>query len=268
MSRRAKDARLFARIDLDYADHPKIAGLSDAAFRAHIEMILYSRKYLTDGRIAKRLANRFGTESVRELLSNDEATPSLIELPDGDYLLHGYVDMQETKAEVARRSATNRRNGALGGRKSVSDSPADSVSDSVSETKASRVAETETETETEKTTPNGVVARKRATRIPEPFIVSKEMREWAAEEVPGVDVDGSTRKFVDYWRAESGAKASKKDWTATWRNWLRRDHERTPANGTGRAPTGIDRTYARQQQNLAVVQHFTSLESQQGEITA
>ncbi|MDF2507263.1 MAG: hypothetical protein K0Q52_1122 [Microbacterium sp.] len=80
---------------------------------------------------------------------------------------------------------------------------------------------------TEQTPPKGGAARSRATRIPEPFILTTGMREWAAAEVPGVDVDRSTRTFVDYWRAESGAKAAKRDWVATWRNWLRRDAEKT-----------------------------------------
>ena len=76
------------------------------------------------------------------------------------------------------------------------------------------------------TSPKGEVARKRATRIPEPFIVTPDMRKWASGEVPGVDVDHATRMFVDYWRAESGQKATKRDWVATWRNWLRRDQPR------------------------------------------
>ena len=94
---------LFARISLDYADHPKIAALSDGAFRAHVEMILWSRKYLTDGRIPKRFANRFGNPAgnpvgsspLDELLANDDRSPSLIELEDGDYMLHDYADHQE-----------------------------------------------------------------------------------------------------------------------------------------------------------------------------
>jgi hypothetical protein len=68
------------------------------------------------------------------------------------------------------------------------------------------------------------VARKRASRIPDPFVVTAEMRAWAALEVPGLDVDGHTREFVDYWRAKSGKDASKADWVATWRNWMRRAH--------------------------------------------
>lgn len=240
MPRARKDSRLFARIDLDYADHPKIEALSDAAFRAHLTMILYSRKYLTDGRIPSRVANRFGSESLAELLSNDEENPSLVLLDDGSYLLHGFVDMQETKAEVARRSAVNRENGSRGGRKSGGGSVRDSGTESVSESEANGQAETETETDT---SPNGEVARKRATpqrgsRIPEPFNVTREMRAWAAAEVPGVDVDRSTRAFVDYWRAKPGKDATKLDWVGTWRNWLRRDFEKVRPQRPGAFEVG------------------------------
>lgn len=55
---------LFARLSLDYADHPKIAGLSDAAFRAHVEMILYSHRSKLSGRVDLTL---WGIEAIREL---------------------------------------------------------------------------------------------------------------------------------------------------------------------------------------------------------
>ena len=55
------------------------------------------------------------------------------------------------------------------------------------------------------TTPKGVVPRKRGTRIPEPFMVTAEMRAWAAGRTPGVDVNTATEKFVNYWRAKASA---------------------------------------------------------------
>src|SRR5699024_5094804 len=94
MSRRRD---LFARISLDYADHPKIAALTDAAFRAHIEMILYSRRYMTDGQIAKQIAKRWPEQALSELLSNDPDTPSLTLDESGNYHLHGFNEMQETR---------------------------------------------------------------------------------------------------------------------------------------------------------------------------
>ena len=152
MTMSRKDTRLFARFDLDYADHPKIGGLSDAAFRAHVEMILYSRKYLTDGLIPKRLAKRFGSDSLSELLANDPVSPSLSLLDDGSYLLHGYSDMNDTKEDVERRTRANRENGRLGGlakKRTASKPLTEPLTETLSEIGSENVAETETETETE-----------------------------------------------------------------------------------------------------------------------
>jgi hypothetical protein len=47
-------------------------------------------------------------------------------------------------------------------------------------------------------------------------------------ECPGVDLRAAHRKFTDYWRAKSGQAATKVDWVATWRNWIRTEAERGP----------------------------------------
>jgi hypothetical protein len=41
-------------------------------------------------------------------------------------------------------------------------------------------------------------------------------------------------KFVDYWRAKAGAAARHVDWTATWRNWMRRAQQDITNRGGGR----------------------------------
>lgn len=94
--------------------------------------------------------------------------------------------------------------------------------------------------------PDEVVPRKRGSRIPDPFVLTAEMKAWAAAEVPGLDVVSHTREFVDFWRAESGAKASKLDWVATWRNWMRKAHrwnapKTQRATPDDRVRDGIDR---------------------------
>lgn len=67
--------------------------------------------------------------------------------------------------------------------------------------------------------------RARATRCPDPFLVSDDMAEWAERECTGVNWDRETEKFVDFWRAKSGQQAAKLDWVATWRNWMRKAAE-------------------------------------------
>lgn len=70
--------------------------------------------------------------------------------------------------------------------------------------------------------------RARGSRVPDPFPVTAEMVEWARAQCPRVDGKRETEKFVDYWRAKTGAQATKLDWEATWRNWMRSAAERLP----------------------------------------
>ena len=111
----AKRKDLFVKMSLDYADHPKIAGLSDAAFRAHVEMILYSARYETDGHIPLAFAKRVPAGARTELLNNDPTKPSLREVASGGYVLHGYEDHQTTKAEMDDLRRKRAESGRLGG---------------------------------------------------------------------------------------------------------------------------------------------------------
>jgi hypothetical protein len=71
------------------------------------------------------------------------------------------------------------------------------------------------------------------------------MVEWARIEVPNVDGRYETAKFVDYWRGKSGQAATKKDWAATWRNWMRKANESQPSNVVAiRRPSTTDQRVA------------------------
>jgi hypothetical protein len=66
-----------------------------------------------------------------------------------------------------------------------------------------------------------------------------------------------SQKFKNYWIAKSGAGATKRDWNATWRNWIlnavegrhavagnRRGRSANPASAAGRAATGANAVLA------------------------
>ena len=74
----------------------------------------------------------------------------------------------------------------------------------------------------------------KGTRIPEPFILTKEMREWATENHSDCDVVNETQSFVDYFRGVSGKQGIKLDWIATWRNWIRRSRQFNGKKSQGR----------------------------------
>lgn len=95
--------------------------------------------------------------------------------------------------------------------------------------------------------------RRKGTRIPEHFQVTADMVAWATENTPGVDGRYETAKFCDYWRAKSGTGATKLDWVATWRNWMRTAQDRVrgsqfaPAarNGVGDTQAWLNRSMER-----------------------
>lgn len=66
----------------------------------------------------------------------------------------------------------------------------------------------------------------RGSRLPEDWFLPKAWGEWALAEFPfwtAEIVRTEAEKFRDHWLSESGAKARKVDWLATWRKWCRSD---------------------------------------------
>lgn len=84
----------------------------------------------------------------------------------------------------------------------------------------------------------------RASRLPDDFAVTDDMREWARSE-GATDrlIDFETDKFRDYWPTVPGQKGVKLDWGKTWKNWIRRAISDAPA-GTLRRVGDDDNPYA------------------------
>lgn len=143
-----KDVRLYGKFTLDFPDSPKILPLSDAAFRCLVEATLWSRKQMTDGVLARRLAlAKWPLDVLQELASNDEDNPSLIETDEG-WIIHDFAAHQDTRAEIEARSARNKAAGQKGGQARAKRAAKRAASAALSETQA----ETETETETHRST--------------------------------------------------------------------------------------------------------------------
>lgn len=83
----------------------------------------------------------------------------------------------------------------------------------------------------------------KGTRLPEDFTVTPEMAAWAREKAPSCG-SADHEEFCDYWRGVPGAKGRKTDWVATWRNWMRRNHERRAARQPRTASNGQRRSTA------------------------
>lgn len=110
----------------------------------------------------------------------------------------------------------------------------------------------------QKPLPSSPAKTARKTKIPDPFMLTAEMRQWAADTAPAVDVRSETENFVDYWRGEAKTKA---DWPATWRNWMRRAQK---DSGSRRGQPGgfVNRQQQIEDANMAVVAQIREQERQ------
>ena len=64
--------------------------------------------------------------------------------------------------------------------------------------------------------------KKRATRLPEDWVLPREWGQWALKEGwPEPIIRLEADKFRDFWISKSGGGAAKLDWKAVWRNWMR-----------------------------------------------
>lgn len=70
---------------------------------------------------------------------------------------------------------------------------------------------------------------RRATRLPTNWQPSVDDLNYARSKRSDLDAAGEAENFRDYWTAKAGKDATKEDWPATWRMWVRRANA-TPLN--------------------------------------
>ncbi len=132
-----RDTRLYMTFPNDFPEHPKIRPLSDAAFRAFVEINGYSRRHDLDGRVPVKTArSMWKARALTELEQNHPERPTLTR--DGDvYVIRDYAEHQQTKAARADLVSRNQENGRKGGRP-VKVSPPPPESDGSEEAKCAR----------------------------------------------------------------------------------------------------------------------------------
>ena len=92
---------------------------------------------------------------------------------------------------------------------------AECYQDAIPETE--REGETERETKTEKRQISN-----RGTRLPVDFVLPEDWVSFCQKERKDLVPAKVFEEFKDYWTALPAGKGTKADWTATWRNWVRR----------------------------------------------
>lgn len=94
----------------------------------------------------------------------------------------------------------------------------------------------------------------RGTRLPDNWMPSPELIEWAEADHPEVDLHRAVPGFRDYWGSLPGHKALRTDWGATFRNWVR--NERVSSKRPYPVPTGPNKQAALEDRNRAAAEAF------------
>lgn len=109
----------WVRLDDSFCDHPKVDGLSDAAFRLHVAGLCYSARFLTDGFVAvsrvDRLVRRYKPSLTAELV----AAGAWDARPEG-WQIHDFTDWNPDAETVRGVQAKRAAAGSKGGSKKAS----------------------------------------------------------------------------------------------------------------------------------------------------
>lgn len=238
-----RDPRTFITVHNGMPYHPKVAPLSDAAFRLVLTAWCWCSQQGTDGAITARMWQLMGKERVRQELLD----AGLVEQDEsGDYLVHDYLEHQLSAAEIEERRAVRQANGRKGGvasgraRRSKAQATASSKPEATASTEPEAVGSVlveanangieadvdvdvdvdRTQRSRERTSRSLGDARKRAHKIPEGWEPTLADRAWAKEQgFPAPYIGEQLDEFRDHWRSKGEARL---DWSASWRNWMRR----------------------------------------------
>jgi hypothetical protein len=99
------------RLDAGFPEHPKVIGLTDAAFRLHVSALCYARRNLTDGDIPSGWPPQRLGRAIPALVGANLWVPD----PSGaGWVIHGYLDWQTSRADVEALSSTRSKAGHRG----------------------------------------------------------------------------------------------------------------------------------------------------------
>jgi len=101
----------WVRLDDQFPKHPKIVGLSDRAFRAHVTGLAYCAEFLTNGRVPRGALP--SPRALAELVDAGLWSPN----GTGDYSIHDYLHYQPTREQVLAERAAKHEAKVRAGRK-------------------------------------------------------------------------------------------------------------------------------------------------------
>lgn len=244
------------KVDDTLAFHHKTVAAGVPALGLWVRAGSWCAQTLTDGFVPEHMVSALADGDVG--LARRLVEAGLWCRVKGGYAFHGWVDYQPSRQSIEDRRAVRAAAGRNGGVRSgqvrrAKRSNTEARASSTTDANASRLLEPPTRPDPSSSSahlewgvqggdaPQGPPRKRgspsRATRIPEDFAITAEMLAWARQHAPGVDGRFETAQFCDYWRAKSGRDATKLDWVATWRNWMRNAAKRAPHRNGHRSGT-------------------------------
>lgn len=223
-----RDPREFITVTSTLMEHPKVEGLSNAAFRALIDTWCWSKRQRTDGFVPDATWQRRYPAKVRAELTN----VGLLEVAEGGVQVHDWSEHQQTTVESDELRAKRAAAGAAGGRAKASkrlaiatnmqEQTASKVLASASplakQTASKSVAEKSREEEIPPLSPpeGGKPKRRRATSMPDDWKPNRQHLDLARE--LNVPTAGLAEQFTDHHHAKGSTFI---DWDAAFRTWIR-----------------------------------------------
>lgn len=235
-----KDARLFAPFPIEMDEHPKIAPLSDAAFRALFEGTFYARRMLSDGFLDERIVlKRWGQAVADELSSNDRDRPSWVRV-EGGWQIHDFEKHHPLRSEIeekrAKVSEARSRAGKRGNesRWHGNDDATESQDDRKPIANDRSQSQSQAETTKEPLSAAGATDRN-GTLIPDDWAPNQKHRDLAVS--LRADLGRERDRFIQHAREK---QRRLKNWNTGFTNWLKtgavmaQQRNGAPARGSGK----------------------------------
>ena len=188
----ARDDRTYITVHDGMPEHPKVEALSDRAFRVLVDLWCWCSRQLNDGVIPEAVwLKRTGSPKVRK-----ELLAALVDVVDGEYVMHDYLEHQRSRAQVEALKAKRAEAGRKGGRARAANQAGAEASASANGKQSGTKIQPPTETDTD----NSGTTFLRTSDEPPRDDVERVCRHLA----DAVEANGSKRPHVsERWRTEA-----------------------------------------------------------------
>lgn len=217
MARRGKGS--YAPLKAQYYLDDAILEAGPDAELLWVRILSFLASVRSDGRITDRQLKSvgFGLRNVKRRIEKLQEVGLLLQ--DGDsYEARSWHKWNRSSQEIDNYLASERERKRLKAAENADNSGRNEDAFR-SDSALSTVQSSSVQKGVSKDTPTRTA---RGSRLTADWMPSREDIEAIAEQCPGLDTQAEHPAFVDYWVAVPGQKGVKLDWSATWRNWMRR----------------------------------------------